>query len=259
MRTMKFKKFQQISNIKFLTVIAVIGIILVLAGFLIKEPDRQAIKAAETIQGYRISTPLSLDEIKNVATSSIVWVATIPDGTRIIIKTATTTDGENPPTFDSEEWRIAVSGEGIPGINPGTDLTGQYLWTMQILENDDPTGTPSPQLQSLTEMIRMEARTEGYRISPEFNLSGEEGEVVKNSQIFWQANERFDGNIDVKVNVFSEGEWFNEKDVVNGGRIPGLEPGKNLSGAKIQTKTSFVGGPDFYPSLENIKIFIELE
>jgi len=251
---MKFKKRQQISNITFLAVLIVIGIIFVLAGLVIKEPNRQTIKAAETIQGYRISTPLSLDMIKNVATSSIEWDATIEDGiTSVTIETAVTESDTEIPTT----WQIATNRGSIPSIEPGADLSYKYLWTKQTLETVDPDITP--QLHSLTEMIRMEARTEGYRISPEFNLSGEEGEVVKDSQIFWQANERFDGNIDVKVNVFSEGEWFNEKEVVNGGRIPGLEPGKNLSGAKIQTKTSFVGGPDFYPILENIKIFVELE
>lgn len=105
----------------------------------------------------------------------------------------------------------------------------------------------------------MQGKTEGYRISPEFNLSSGTGETVKDSRIFWRADERFDGNIDVKVNVLTDGEWIYDQEVVNGGQIPGLEPGTNLSGAKIQTKTSFVGGPNFYPSLENIKIFLDLE
>ena len=104
----------------------------------------------------------------------------------------------------------------------------------------------------------MSGITEGYRISPEFNISGEDN-VVKDSRIFWQADERFDGNINVKVNVFTEGEWNYDQEVINGGQIPGLEEGKSLSGAKIQTKTSFIGGLNFYPSLENVKIFIELE
>ncbi len=100
---------------------------------------------------------------------------------------------------------------------------------------------------------------EGYRISPVFDFSGPE--KVKDSRIFWQANERFDGTIKVEVRVSYDGgnNWDGWIGVVNGGSIPGLEPGTNLSGAKIQTKTSFVGGPNFYPSLENIKIFIELE
>lgn len=253
---MKFKKYQQISNIKFFIVFTAIGIVLVFADLVIKEPDHQIIMAQETIQGYRISPPLSLDEIKNVAESKIEWVATIPDEekTRIIIQTAVTNSNSEEPG----SWIAATNSGPIPGIQKGDDLTDKFLWTKQILENDDPIGTPSPQLHSLTEMIRMEARAEGDRISPEFDISGE-GDIVKDSQIFWQADERFDGNINVKVNVFSDGERLYEQDVVNGGNIPGLEPGKSLTGAKIQTKTSFVGGPTFYPTLENIKIFIEIE
>lgn len=101
-------------------------------------------------------------------------------------------------------------------------------------------------------------KSEGYRISPEFDIS-RAGEKVKDSRIFWQADERTEGTIKVKVNVFSGTSWSDWQEVVNGGQIPGLEPGTDLSGAKIQTKISFVGGPDFYPSLENIKIFVEIE
>lgn len=97
---------------------------------------------------------------------------------------------------------------------------------------------------------------EVYRISPEFDVSGQN--TVKDSQIFWQADEKFDGTIKVEVRVFNGVEWGEWEQVANGASIPGLEPGTSLSGAKIQTKTSFIGGPDC-PSLKNIKIFIELE
>lgn len=107
----------------------------------------------------------------------------------------------------------------------------------------------------------------GHRISPEFNISGLDTvnpDIVKDSQIFWQADERFNGTISVKIRVsYDNGDswedWETIEPVVNGASIPGLEPGTSLSGVKIQTKTSFVGGPDFYPSLENIKIFLEIE
>ena len=97
----------------------------------------------------------------------------------------------------------------------------------------------------------------GYRISPEFDISGPD--TVKDSRIFWQADERFNGTIKIEVKVFDGAEWGEWKQVTNGAEIPGLEAGTSLSEVKIQTKTSFVGGPDFYPSLKNIKIFIELE
>lgn len=205
--------------------------------------------------GYRISEPLSLNEIKNVVESQIRWEADTPLGTSVIVKTAVTDNNSDEP----KSWVGAVNEGPIPGIIEGANLTGKFLWTKQILETDDldnPDATP--QLHSLTETITTYVETEGYRISPEFVIS-RQGDAVKDSWIFWQADERFDGTINVKVNVFAGGEWNYEQEVVNGGRIPGLEPGKSLSGARIQTKTSFVGGPHFYPSLENIKIFIEIE
>jgi len=221
---------------------------------LVKDISRGAIMAAEDPAfGYRISNPLPLDQFENVVGIKIYWDESIPDeeNTRITIQTAVTDSNTEEPT----SWENATNGEAIPGIEGG-DLTG-FLWTKQILENDDPDTFPSPQLNSLTEEITM--KTEGYRTSPEFDISGEGGDVVKNARIFWQADERFEGDIDIKVNVLNGGTWVYEQDVVNGGEIPGLEPGTSLSGAKIQTKASFVGGPEFFPSLEYIKIFLELE
>lgn len=262
---MNYNKHQQILNIASSAVLIVIGIVLVLASAVIKKPESQVIMAAEEpIQGYRISPPLALEEIKNVSESKIEWEAAIPGGTNIIIKTAVTPDGDNPPELDDDTvWRgyeieQAEGSVPIPGIEPGNNLTDLYLWTMQILGSD--IEDVSPELHSLTETIKGRVKTEGYRISPEFALSeGAEEEIIKDSRIFWQADERFDGNIEVKVNVLAGGQWTYEQDVVNGERIPGLEPGKDLSGARIQTKTSFIGGPHFYPSLEDIKIFIESE
>ena len=248
-----------------LVILIAVGVILILTGLEIKKSGSQIVMAQETIQGYRISQPLSLNTIKKVATSSIEWEADIPLGTRIIIRTATTSSGMSPPKLDDQRWQGFVINQGqdqgiirpIPGVDQDADLSGQYLWTIQVLESD--VEGVSPALYKLEEKIIMSAKTEGYRISPEFNLSDETGETVKDSRIFWQADERFDGNIDVKVSVFTEGEWTYDQEVVNGGQIPGLEPGIDLSGAKIQTKSSFIGGPYFYPSLENIKIFLELE
>ena len=233
----------------------IIGIVLVFANLLIKESGFRVAMAQETDwgYGYRISRPYPLDGFENVIESKIEWVASIPDedNTRIIIQTAVTDSDTEEPT----SWLSATNGGPIPGIEEG-DLSG-FLWTMQILENDDPDAFSSPQLHSLTETITMKA--EGYRTSPEFLLCGEENDIVKDARIFWQADERFGGDINVKVNVLSGGSWVYEQDVVNGGQIPGLEPGTSLAGAKIQTKASFIGGPEFYPSLEDIKIFLELE
>lgn len=256
---MNYNKYRKTLNIIFLNILIIVTV-LILSGVVFKESKPQIIMAAEEpILGYRISNPLPLGTITNVASSNIEWKATTDEGiTSITIKTAVTIDGENPPAFDSEEWQVASSGESIIGINPGDNLAEpeeRYLWTMQILEST--AEDVSPALHSLTETIEMETTTEGFRISPKFDISSLD--MVKDSRIFWQADEKFDGNINIKVSVLTNGEWTYEQEIVNGGEIPGLGPGASLAGAKIQTKASFVGGPEFYPSLENIKIFIETE
>ena len=251
---MSYNKYQKLLNIAFLTILIVTGIIFLSLTPIIKNLDSQLVMAQrDPTQGYRISPPLSLGEFKNVTETKIEWLALIPDEdyTRIIIETAVTDSDTEEPT----SWTEATNGGPIPGIEGG-DLSG-FLWTKQTLENDDPDMFPSPELQSLTETITM--RAQGYRTSPEFDISGEWDDMVKDTRIFWQANERFEGDIEIKVSVLSEGEWNYEQDIVNGGRIPGLEPGTRLTGAKIQTKASFIEGLEFYPSLEDIKIFIELE
>ena len=102
---------------------------------------------------------------------------------------------------------------------------------------------------------------EGHRTSLEFDISDDvPGQnIVRESQIFWQADERLDGTIKVEVRVFDGAGWGEWEVVSNGAGIPGLEAGTSLSRVKMKTKTSFFGGPDFYPILKNIKIFIELE
>jgi Tfp pilus assembly protein PilX len=96
----------------------------------------------------------------------------------------------------------------------------------------------------------------GHRVSTNLDISGEG--VIKNSQIFWQADTRKDNDIVIETNVHLDGlpqGWF---EVQNGGSIPGLEKGIELTDVSIKTKATFNGGPDFYPRLDNINIFIEI-
>jgi hypothetical protein len=250
---MNFNKYQRLSNINFLVIFIIIGIILVLTALVIKDSDHRVVMAEENIQGYRISPPLFLGTINKVAESKIEWEADIPEGTSIIIETAVTGSDSEIPT----SWNSATNGGPIPGIEKGASLNNKFLWTKQTLITNNSEITPK--LKSLTETIKPELEVEGYRISPVFDFSDSAGEKVKDSRIFWQSEERFGGKIEVWVKVFCNGEWSDWQEVTNGGRIPGLKPGENLANVKIQTKTTFFGSPEFSPSLENIKIFIETE
>jgi len=243
-----------------LIIILAVGIILVLTGLVIKESDHQVIMAEEgTIEGFRISKPIPLDEITRVSGSNIAWEAYTPSlETDVIIQTAVTGSGTEEP--GPESWVDATNRRAIPGIEEGDNLADQFLWTKQILRAPE-ASYETPELKQLIVTISMFEETEGYRISPALDISGPG--IVKDSRIFWQANEEFNGIIEkaeVKVSYNGGFSWSQDwVSVANSTSIPGLEPGTDLSAAKIKTKTSFIGGPDFYPSLENIKIFIETE
>ncbi len=98
--------------------------------------------------------------------------------------------------------------------------------------------------------------TSGHRISSNLDISGRGR--VKNSQIFWNADIRTDNNIVVATNVHRGGLPLGWVEVRNGGPIPGLERGVDLSNISIRTRVNFNGGPVFYPRLNNINIFIEI-
>ena len=234
------------------SILLAIILLLMLAGLMIKESEHEAIRAAEDYSGYRISPPFSLALASNVDSSYIEWDAETPEGTSITIQTAITDSDTEMP----EDWLSAENEQPIPGIEEGDDLTDKYLWTKQILQSSNSDPAITPKLYSLTEKIFINVENEGYRISPEFDISGLE--TVKDSRIFWQAEEKFDGSVRVEISYDGGNSW-SEESIINGDIIPGLEPGTSLTGKKIKTKTSFIGGPYFYPSLENIKIFLELE
>jgi len=230
----------------------------------------------ETI-GYRISLAFDFDEeVKKALDNELVWEAVVVRGSSLdweasLMGTASMSiaavinqDGENPPEFADEAWQeIEESATAIPGLEEGEDLSGKFLWTRQILEIADPEDPANElRLNSLTETIsaRVEyGKIEGYRISPVFDVSSRD--IVKDSRIFWLAQERFDGTVSTEVAISHNNgsDWQDWQLAVNGASLPGLAPGTNLSEVKIKTKTSFAGGPDFYPNLENIKIFIEME
>jgi len=102
----------------------------------------------------------------------------------------------------------------------------------------------------------MPVETQGYRISSELDISGQG--AVRNSQIFWQTNTRLGALIIVETRFYNEEIWTDWQTAINGREVPGLNKGTNLETAFIQTKAVFTGNPEFYPSLKNINIFIEI-
>lgn len=205
-----------------------------------------------TTSGNRISPPLSLDSVDELWSSQISWTSLETDGT-VAVYTAINEDNTTAPTT----WTQATNGSSIPNLTTGDDLTGKYLWTKQELTSVDTTSTPT--LQSITETItnteKVYEEVEGYRISPEYDISGTG--TVKRSELIWQADTRTNDTVEVSTRVDNGGGWTPWKTTKNGTTIPDLEPGVEVTETtKIQIKTNFTGGPDFYPKLESIKAYL---
>lgn len=207
------------------------------------------------LSGFRVSRALDLNNIKEVKQSSISWSSDEPAGTMIVVKTATSSDPNTEP--GPANYVDAVNGDPIPGINQGQDLTGTYLWVRQELNSSATTTTPT--LYSLTESIS--GKTRGHWISLPIDFSGQPAKVFR-SQIFWEGDSFSEDFITLQVRTSPDGvtwpDWTGVEEVRNGGEIPGLERGATLDSTFLQIKASFRGGPDIYPALNKIGIFVEL-
>jgi len=206
--------------------------------------------------GFRISNPLSLNEVKRAGSSLIEWTETVFPDTEISVYTKVIIS-EEMPVSAPETWNSAINGQPIPEIEGASDLTNHWLWVKQELRTDDP--VLSPRLHKLSEKVTQSdivpVKTEGYRVSPEFDISGAGN--AKDSRIFWKADTRSDATIVVETRFYDGQEWTDWQISFNAREIPGIARGADLESAKIQTRVSFSGGPENYPALRSINIFIE--
>jgi len=106
--------------------------------------------------GTRISSPLNLDPVGIVESTSISWEATVPASTSLTVETSL--DG-------GVTWQTATNGGSIPGISPGDNLEGKTLLVRQTLSTSDTTVTP--QLHSLTVTLNS---LEEYLLLGEFKV-----------------------------------------------------------------------------------------
>ncbi len=94
--------------------------------------------------GYRLSPVIDLSSIAKAKSSELTYSATVPTGTSLKIETALSTDGGD--TWGA--WQEAASGQAIPGITAGMDLSNAKLKTRATLETEDTSVTPA--LNNLT-------------------------------------------------------------------------------------------------------------
>lgn len=84
--------------------------------------------------GSRISPALDLSPAGIAVSSKIAWTASTPSGTSIVVETSL--DG-------GATWQLCTNGGPIPGITPGTDVTGKTLLIRQTLTTTDPSVAPT--------------------------------------------------------------------------------------------------------------------
>lgn len=106
-------------------------------------------------EGTRTSPPLALDNFARADSTLIEWDGGTDSITTLEIYTAITEDGDNPPTSG---WEQATNGQPIPGIDPGQNLSGKFLWCRQVLTSEQPF-VITPVLRSLT--ITMDGQERG--------------------------------------------------------------------------------------------------
>ena len=77
------------------------------------------------------------------------WVLNIGPFDSVSVSCAISDNDQTPP--DEEEFLLATSGEPIPGIVPGMNWEGKYLWTKQELKTE--IDSLSPHISYLRELI----------------------------------------------------------------------------------------------------------
>lgn len=92
--------------------------------------------------GYRISQPLFVGDIMNVANSNIEWEFSSNESTSLTIKSAITDSHHSPPPLDSQHWQVASNNNSIPEADSGSNLLNKSLWVMQEVHTDDTSITP---------------------------------------------------------------------------------------------------------------------
>jgi len=88
--------------------------------------------------GSRTSPRLDLSPARTAGDSEISWSADIPASTSVAVETNLSLDSG----ASWQGWQTATSGQSIPGLEQGTDLSEAYLDVRQILSSQDPQKTP---------------------------------------------------------------------------------------------------------------------
>jgi hypothetical protein len=104
--------------------------------------------------GYAVYEAVDISTITEYGSSEISWEEIVPEDTSVAVLAAVS-DAEP----DLEDYTVCVSGQPLPGLTAGADLTGLSLWLRIELETEDDMVTPA--LSNLHIIVRdmADART----------------------------------------------------------------------------------------------------
>ncbi len=161
--------------------------------------------------------------------AKIEWSKTTPTGTTVTVETALSLDGGS--TYGA--YAEATSGSSIPGIASDTDLSNAKLKIKETLSTTDTSITPK--LHSLSVYIYAPYKSSGYRYK-EYDISAVGS--VGSSKISWTENKPASTTLTVKAAVSTDGgsSYSSFQPCTNGGSIPGLTQGMDVSNARLKVQ-----------------------
>jgi len=110
------------------------------------------IYASYKSSGYRYKV-YDISAVGSVGSSKITWTENKPASTTLTVKAAISTDGGS--TYSS--WQACTSGQAIPGLTQGMDISNARLKVQEDLATSD--GTKTPQLQILSIEVNSNVKT----------------------------------------------------------------------------------------------------
>lgn len=203
---------------------------------------------APGVLGVYTSEVMDISSVSVADASSISWNETTPATTGQTITVYTrigTDDGEGNITWDP--WQEATNGGPIPGIASGMDMNNKRLQYKIEFLNYEIKRTTNPVVDSVSISITpkdTEYYTSGTWESGEIDLSP--AGVAKDTKILF-TGELPDpdgdgtgiGSLQVETNFAPDGvNYLGWKPATNGGSIPDISPGTDLSTAKLKVRVS---------------------
>lgn len=155
--------------------------------------------------GSRVHPGLNLNSVGTVGNSYISWSALVPSNTTLLIE-ASLNGGST--------WATCTSGQSIPGLSSGTNVSGKTLTLRETLSTGNANATPL--LTGITALVTGAYASNGTRASPATALTNVGR--VGSASVTWSAN--VPTGTTLGVDVSPDGSTWTDISALNGLPIP---------------------------------------